>query len=265
MKTTNEMNRVFELLRQGDKSGLEFLYDVHYNKMYGIAFSISKNRMMSEDAAHNVMYKFMSLDAIQFPTDHEFSWLYTVVKNETLMLMRKQKDSVSFESISELGVQDKSIEEFVDLEKFYSIIAPLNEAQKEVVTLKILGNYTHKEIAEMLQKPLGTVLWLYNTSIKKLRVILTSVMSITVGFLSGLITRICLFFANLNQDSNPPNDGPADIKPGTPPITPPSPSITIPDWCISLIVAIAFALITILTTLICIKLKKRKNTNKNQD
>lgn len=246
-------------MRQGDKQGLELLYDAHYNKMYGIAFTVSKNRMTSEDAVHNVVCKFMSLDSTQFPTEHESSWLYTVVKNETLMLMRKQKDSVTFESISELGVQDKSIEEFVDLEDFYNIIAPLNEAQKEVVTLKILGNYTHKEIAEMLQKPLGTILWLYNTSIKKLRVILTSVMSVAIVFLSGFITIVCLFFANLNQDTNPPDDNPA----GTTPILPSSP--TIPDWSIVLIVVVAVALILTLTIFICKKCKKRKITNKNQD
>lgn len=252
MSQSNEMKDVFKMLRQGDKQGLAILYDAYYNKMYGIAFSVSKNRMLSEDAVHNVMCKFMILDVTQFPSEHEFSWLYTVVKNETLMLMRKEKSVLPIEGVSEIGIEDKRIEDFVDLEEFYKIIAPLKDEQKEVVALKILGGYTHKEIAEMLDKPLGTVLWLYNTSIKKLRVLLTSIMSVAIVFLSGFIALVCLFFDGLNQSPTPPGGGSSDTV---------SPTLSI--WGIVLIVIGAIALIVALVIIILKKCKKNTNRKDN--
>ena len=40
---------------------------------------------------------------------------------------------------------------------------------KEVVTLHVINDLKFKEIAKIMKKPLGTVLWIYNKAIKKLR------------------------------------------------------------------------------------------------
>ena len=50
--------------------------------------------------------------------------------------------------------------------------------------MKILGDMTHKEIAQALSIPIGTVQWIYNTSIKKLRHLLTALTSLAL-FLGG--------------------------------------------------------------------------------
>jgi hypothetical protein len=36
-------------------------------------------------------------------------------------------------------------------------------------TLKLIGNLKYREIASLLNKPMGTVQWIYNNAIKKLR------------------------------------------------------------------------------------------------
>ena len=45
----------------------------------------------------------------------------------------------------------------------------LNEEELEILMLYIVSGYKHREIADIVQKPLGTVLWSYNNSIKKLK------------------------------------------------------------------------------------------------
>lgn len=194
MEQKQPLNEIFALLRQGNKSGLELLYDFHYNKMYGIAFSVLKNKSMAEDVVHNVTYKFMSMDKNLFPTANEDTWLYSVVKNEALMLLRKEKRIVPIKEIRGICLEDKNIEEFVDLNDFNSMIQSLNDKQKTVVWLKILGGYTHKEIAKMLDMPIGTVQWIYNTSIKRIRRILTSLLTVICVLFTGLIASIYLLF-----------------------------------------------------------------------
>lgn len=89
---------IFELLRTGNqREGVDLLYKYHYNKMYAIAFSIVKKEDLSQDIVHNVVYKLLLLDASKFPVSSELTWLYTVVKNESLMLLRNSKPIIPFD------------------------------------------------------------------------------------------------------------------------------------------------------------------------
>ena len=45
----------------------------------------------------------------------------------------------------------------------------LNSEELEIVLLYVVSGYKHREIAKILDKPLGTILWSYNNSIKKLK------------------------------------------------------------------------------------------------
>jgi RNA polymerase sigma-70 factor (ECF subfamily) len=49
------------------------------------------------------------------------------------------------------------------------IVETLDEDEYEIVLLYVLGNYTHKQIAEGLSKPIGTITWKYQEALKKLR------------------------------------------------------------------------------------------------
>ena len=45
----------------------------------------------------------------------------------------------------------------------------LNEGEREIINLKILGDLTFKEIASVLSMPMGTVTWKYQNAVKKIR------------------------------------------------------------------------------------------------
>ena len=82
------------------------------------------------------------------------------------------------------------IHDFVDMDMYYSMIKGLKDEQRQVVTLKVLGGYTHKEIAAMLGKPIGTIQWIYNTSVKKLKVMLSSIMLTIFASVFGFVKRL---------------------------------------------------------------------------
>ena len=74
------VTEIFDLLRSGQQhDGVELLYKNHYNKMYGVAFSIVKKEDVSQDIVHNVIYKLMLLETSKFPASNELTWLYKVV------------------------------------------------------------------------------------------------------------------------------------------------------------------------------------------
>lgn len=101
-----------------------------------------------------------------------------------------------------MRAEEKEINEFVDMDKFNSIIKDLDDRRKKIVTLKILGDYTHKEISEMLDIPIGTVQWLYSTSVSKLKKIIYSTIVCIVawaGIFAGLVGKLIASFSKSGE------------------------------------------------------------------
>lgn len=202
------LDEIFNLIKTGNRrEGIKLLYTLHYNKLYGIAFLFVKNQTETEDIVHNAIYKLLNLKPELFPETYVSTWLYTFMKNEALTYLRKEKSAVSIDEIIDIGKEDQKIENYVDTDTYYSMIKNLSEEQRQIVTLKVLGGYTHKEIAQMLGKPIGTVQWIYNTSIKKLRYILSSLITSIVIFASVLTVKSAVYFYKLfRYDKNHPGE-----------------------------------------------------------
>ena len=61
-----------------------------------------------------------------------------------------------------------------------------------------MGGYTHKEIGSILNKPIGTIQWIYNTSVKKLKTILSSLLVAIFATAFGLTQRIIEYIGKSN-------------------------------------------------------------------
>ncbi len=190
----NDTKRILELVKERDPSGFELLYQHLFRFLFSIAYSVLNNEEDSYDVIQSVMMRLYQLDEELFPSDHELNWLKTVVKNEALMHLRREKATVPLEETAEFPALDQRIEDFVDMDAFNELTAPLNERQKKVVSMKILGDMTHKEIAQTLSIPIGTVQWIYATSIKKLRRSLTALASLTLIFGGGFGYQLMRYF-----------------------------------------------------------------------
>ncbi|MBR2442035.1 MAG: hypothetical protein IKB20_03115 [Clostridia bacterium] len=84
------------------------------------------------------------------------------------------------------------------MDMYYSMIKGLKDEQQQVVTLKVLGGYTHKEISVMLGKPIGTIQWIYNTSVKKLRIVLSSILIFIAMTSYGFVDRLTHYLEIIN-------------------------------------------------------------------
>lgn len=212
------IKKILSMIKDKDAQGFEMLYNTYFRFMFGIAYAVLKNENDCCDVIQNVMLRLYALDEALFPMEHEFKWLQTVVKNEALMYLRKEKVSSPLEDAFELPVQDKAIEDFVDMESFYSMTASPNEKQRMVVTMKVLGDMTHKEISNVLSLPIGTVQWIYATSIKKLRHTLTALTCLVLGFGGGFLYQLSQY---LGADTEQPGDiGISSIPTAEPPLSP---------------------------------------------
>lgn len=183
-----EIKNIFNELKKGNKNAIEELYK-KYNKMvYGIAFSILKNKEDSEDIVQTVFQKLYTIDKDKMPKDKEATWLYAVTKNETLLLLRNKKDAYDIEKIYNIANEDNEINKLIDRESYNQLINKLDSKEKEVVSLKIISNLSFSQISELLGEPVGTVKWRYYKSIYALKIMLSNFGMFVVTFVLGIAT-----------------------------------------------------------------------------
>ena len=187
-----ELHELFQGIKQGSRTAFEVLYKRYNQLVYKIAFSIIKNKENSEDIMQNVFTKIFELPEIKLPDNKEASWLYTVTKNETITKLRKLKEDIDIDSIYNMTTDCKDIENIIDNDKYNRIINKLDEKEQEIVSLKILGQLSFKEIAKLMNMPIGTVQWHYYKALDNIKILIgnmTMFIITTVLYLKNKLTN----------------------------------------------------------------------------
>ena len=198
-----ELHLIFSEIRQGNTNKLNDLYE-NYNKLiYGIAFSILKNKEDSEDIVQIVFMKIFQIDKNKLPTSNEASWLYSLTKNETLNYLRKKKKEINLDEIYYISEEDKELNKIIDDDSYNRLITKLDKQAQEIVSLKILSNMSFREISLLLNMPMGTVQWKYYTSLYTLRLLLGNISMVIIGILllvKGNMRNREIPESNINND-----------------------------------------------------------------
>ena len=183
-----ELKSIFLKIKKDDKKGVEELYSKYHKMVYGIAFSLVKNKEDAEDIMQIVFAKIQELDKTKLPSAKGMTWLYTLTKNETLNYLKKKKGEVSLENIYEIENKNDEIDKKIDSIEFNRLISKLNKKEQEIVSLKILSNFSFQEISQLLNEPVGTVKWRYYKSLRSIRRMLGSLAMSIITFVIGTKT-----------------------------------------------------------------------------
>lgn len=186
-----QLKELFIEIKNNNKIAFEKLYNQYNKLVYGIAFSILKNNQDSEDIVQNVFTKLYTMDKSKLPNNNEATWIYSVTKNETLNFLQKKHSDISLENVYEIEDTDNEINEIIDKDTYNRLISKLDDKEKEIISLKILANFSFDEIGTLLNKPTGTIKWKYYKSIHTLKILLSSLGMFFVSFISSII-----FFKN---------------------------------------------------------------------
>lgn len=178
-----DLHIIFQDLQHGDSSKLNNLYNEYNRLIYGIAFSILKNKEDSEDIVQIVFLKIFQIDKSKLPTNNEASWLYSLTKNETLNYLRKKKKELNLDEFYYISEEDKELSKIIDNDSYNRLISKLDKQAQEIVSLKILSNMSFREISLLLNIPMGTVQWKYYTSLYTLRLLLGNISMVIIGIL----------------------------------------------------------------------------------
>lgn len=168
--TNTEFEASIKLIINNDKNGLEAIYKEYITSVYALVLSIVKNKENAEDITADFFIKLWSKAHTYNFKGHHKTWLMTMAHNMSIDFIRKNNKELLTEDISPDFKSYSSMEnEIHDKLLMASILSILNTTEREIVILHLINDLTFKDISKILNKPLGSVAWIYNSAIKKLR------------------------------------------------------------------------------------------------
>lgn len=189
-KIAETVHKNFENLKLNKELYFKDFYKNNYNLIYGICYSILKEKENSEDITQNVFEKIYKLPTDKMPSEYESSWLYSVSKNESLQYIRKNKFSCSDENLSNLKSNKNEIDDVIENENYNKLVKKLDKKQEQIISLKVISGFTFKEIGQILSMPTATVQWYYYKSIKSLKLAISNLAMFIISFIVGINLKL---------------------------------------------------------------------------
>ncbi len=172
-------------MAKGDKEGLRMIYEEYIGYIYAVVLDVLKNKENAEDISADFFIKLWSIAGTYKPGNGHRAWMVRIARNMSIDFLRKHRRedlSDKMEDVGETAEGDsygRSIyggdtgsqveDEVISDLSLQEALAMLNDNEREVINLKIVADMTFKEIAELLNTPMGTITWRYQNAIKKLR------------------------------------------------------------------------------------------------
>lgn len=159
-----ELNTQLERLRRGEKQAFSAIYDDLKTPVFTVLVRLTGDRMLSEDLLQEV---FLKLYRQPPKAEKPRAYVFRMARNLAIDALRQTQRPESLE-VQELSVQpDPTVK--LDLERAF---ACLTVQERQMVALHLSAGLTFREVAAIVERPLGTVLWQYQKAIGKLRNIL---------------------------------------------------------------------------------------------
>ena len=152
----------------GDQETLTLLYQQTSAAVYGFALSILKNK---QDA--DTYIQIWNAAGGYTPKGKPLAWIFTITRNLALMRIREQSRTVTIEPESWQSLfADEPAVTSEDQLVLASLMETLSDQERQIVVLHAMTGLKYREIAELLNLRLPTVLSKYNRALKKLRNVL---------------------------------------------------------------------------------------------
>lgn len=163
------------LVKNSDKRALEELYLRYGHLVFGLCMKYLKHRENAEDLTSQLFIKLP--EKLQGSTIQSFkSWLYTVTKNECLMLLRKKTINTVEANEERIYSENDGLHEKLNQELKYeeleNAIDSLSEEQSIVIKAFYLKKQSYKLISEKYNLPIKKVKSAIQNGKRNLRIIL---------------------------------------------------------------------------------------------
>lgn len=165
--TNEKLEKYVKRLREGDSRAFDYIYEHTHKSVYFAAFYILRDKMHAEDVLQETFVRALSALGQYREGTNFTAWLCSVGKSIALNRLKKTSREIPADFAADphgYGAHETELPFIFDL-----AAKVLSEDEYEIVMLCQVAGYKRREVAEMLDMPIGTVTWKNNEALAKLR------------------------------------------------------------------------------------------------
>ncbi len=161
------INKLVYELKKGNLDVFDEFYELTKKQVFYAIISILKDQSLSADIMQDTYLRF--LDKINYYKDRTnvVAFLVTIARNLAINTYNRRKKEIIYDIYdhdNSFQAETKQKTPLLDL-----VMETLEKEELEVFLLHIVDELKHREIAQIMNKPLGTITWIYNNAVKKMK------------------------------------------------------------------------------------------------
>lgn len=165
-KDARKFNGLIGEIAGGRRGALEEFYR-HYGRfIYIAAKSIVNLPETVDEIIDDVLVKIWNNAPKLSPVKNPLGWIYTVTVNCAKDRLKANK---TYDNIFEIAAEDNGIAAIENDDSFASLLAALDDDERQIILLHIAEDCSFKEIARQSGRPLSTVTSVYYRALAKIK------------------------------------------------------------------------------------------------
>ena len=172
---------LIRLIARTQPDALSALYDRYNRLVFSLALNVVGDRATAEEITLDVFTRIWEKAATyQADQARVNTWLTRITRNRSIDILRKRSSRPEQHTVAWADLSNGAIpnggpnpEEFAELAlqqaRVRTAIAQLPVEQQQALALAYFKGYSHRQIAELLDQPLGTIKTRLRLALQKLR------------------------------------------------------------------------------------------------
>jgi RNA polymerase sigma-70 factor, ECF subfamily len=162
-ESQEQVRKLVERAQQGDRSALEELYLIHFDRIYSYLHMTVGNRHDAEDLTTQTFLKMLeSINKFRWQSAPFSAWLFRIAHNLSMDHFRARRRWQPEEEVPEVpGEEEPSAElqamQSIGRQSMLELIEGLSPEQQQVLTLKFVFNFPNGDVATILGKTEGAI------------------------------------------------------------------------------------------------------------
>lgn len=158
----------------GDERAWRTLVDLYSRRIFALARSRCKDASVAEDITQSVFVTVAEkVGSGEYTEQGKFEpWLFRVVMNRVrdhIRRVRRRPDSPDVQAVERQTAPEQDRSDTGQLDKLRAAMERLSEADREIIEMRHHGGMSFKQMAEVLDEPMGTLLARHHRALRKLK------------------------------------------------------------------------------------------------
>ncbi|HEY8959059.1 RNA polymerase sigma-70 factor [Chitinophaga sp.] len=182
--------QLIELIQKDDQQAFELIYNRYSSKLYFSAWHLLHDTQVCEDLVQE-LFIHLWIKRHLLKVDTLRSYLYKAMRNKVLMYLRSGKAQLDVEALQKLAMQQGPDSHLLEKEMYRALdqgMEQLPDKCRQIFYLSRKKQLSNKEISGLLNISMKTVENQITIALKRLRISLEELLTITILLMAFTLT-----------------------------------------------------------------------------